>query len=52
LLLSGFNETLNFPDRFSEHTQNIKLHENPSSGCRVTACWRTDGRKEEQMWRS
>jgi len=33
---------VNFLDRFSKNTRNIKFHENPSSGSRVVACGRTD----------
>jgi len=30
----------------SKNTQNIKFHENPSSGSRVVPCGRTDGQTE------
>ena len=37
---------LNFLDRFSKNTQNIKFHEDPSSGSRVVSCRRTDRHDE------
>jgi hypothetical protein len=43
-----FQWNLNFRDRFSKNTQNIKFHENPSSGSRVVPF----GRKDGQTWRS
>jgi hypothetical protein len=46
LLMSEFNETLNFLDRFSKKKKslNIKFHKNPSSGRLVVQCSHTDGR--------
>jgi len=43
---------LEFSRRVFEKSSNIKLHENPSSGSLVVACRVTDGRTEEQIWRS
>jgi len=40
--LSGFNETLNFLDRFSKKYPNAKFHENLSSGSRVLPCRQTE----------
>jgi hypothetical protein len=42
LFMSDINENLIFLDRFSENTQNFKIHENPTSGGRVVPCGRTD----------
>jgi hypothetical protein len=37
---------LNFPNKFSRKSSNIKFHENPSSGSRVVPCGQTDGRTD------
>ena len=36
---------MNFLDGFSKNTQDIKFHENPSSGIRVVPCERTETTK-------
>jgi len=55
LFLSGFDETGILPTVFSQNTQNIKFHENPSGGSRVVPCGRTDMTKANsrfsQFWR-
>ena len=43
LLLSDFES--DFLYTFSNNTENIKFHENPSTGSRVVACRRTDKTK-------
>ena len=47
LFLYDFNY-LNFSRHIfeKENSQNIKFHENPSSGSRVVACGRTEGRTD------
>ena len=46
LLLSGFNEILNFSTDFRKIPSSNKFHENPSSGHRVVSYGRT-GRQTE-----
>jgi len=36
---------LNFLERLSKHTQNIKFHKNPISGNQIGPCVRTDMKK-------
>ena len=45
VFLVGFQWNLNFLDRFSKNS-SIKFYQNPSSGSRVVACGRTDGRTD------
>jgi hypothetical protein len=49
LLLSHSNETWILTTDCRTKTQNIKFHENPSSGSRVVLCGRTDGRTDTKM---
>jgi len=42
LFLSDFNETWFFSTDFRKKYPTTKLHENPSSGSRVSPCGRTD----------
>jgi hypothetical protein len=46
LLLSEFNENLNFLYRFLEKYSKTKFHENSPSECRVVPCGRTDRNDE------
>jgi len=45
-VLVRFWWNLNFLDRFSKKSSNIKFLANPTSGSRVVACGRTDGHDE------
>jgi len=51
LLLSGFNEILNFLDRISKYAVYVRFHKNPSSGSRDAACGRgrVGGGRDRQM---
>ena len=44
--LSDFTKNLNFFERLSKQTQNIKFLKNPTSGSGVGPCGRTQGRTD------
>ena len=42
LILSDFNATSNFSDRFKKKHSNVQFQENPSGGSRAVQCELTD----------
>ena len=52
IILTRFEWNLNFLDNFRKKYSNIKFHENPSSGCRVIPCGRTDMMKLKVTFRN